>query len=588
MKGMKTARGWWKNRQARQVIARALLCGVLLGLPACGIPGYRPAMPAQGMPGGYPASPPLGNTPASSAQVGLKDFFQDPLLVALFDQALTWNQRLKTLDEDVQIARNAILARQGGFLPLMGFQGGASLEKFSRFTLPGASRQDDPYIPPDKFLPNPLPDYRLGVNLLVPLDIWRALRNARDAAVQRYYSAIERRNYFVTRLVADIADNYYGLIARDKRLENLDRIIQLQERSREVAEAKKNAGRGTELAVQRFLADVRRYQSEKLIVQQEIVEVENNINFLVGRFPQHVARTPMDFIDFDLPALRLGFPSQLLLNRADIREAEREVEAAGLDVKVARARFFPAVTITGSVGYEAFNPKYLFWTPTSLVGTIAGEVVAPLINKRAIQADYMDANARQLQAVYEYQRVILDAFTQVITRMSAVENYRNSIEIRKQQLRALEESVRVANDLYQLARIEYTDVLFAQRDLTEARRNLIDTKLQQLSAVINTYQALGGGLLGCGRPDLGPAQPDPNFAQPQQGAGDPSRLPELPAPQPVPDGQVPAPGEMPAAQLPAPGQQPEMPPLPRPAPPGGLPERSTVPGYLPSLRPTEE
>ncbi len=106
----------------------------------------------------------------------------------------------------------------------------------------------------------------------------------------RYFATGEGRNYFVTHLVAEIAENYYGLMALDKRLENLDKTIALQEQSLRFAKAKKDAGRGTELAVQRFQAEVRKNQSEKLIVKQEIIQVENRINFLVSRFPQPVER----------------------------------------------------------------------------------------------------------------------------------------------------------------------------------------------------------------------------------------------------------------------------------------------------------
>ena len=106
----------------------------------------------------------------------------------------------------------------------------------------------------------------------------------------RYFATGEGRNYVVTRLVAEIAENYYELMALDKRLETLDKIIALQEQSLEIAKAKKEAARGTELAVQRFQAEVRKNQSEKLIVKQEIIEVENRINFLLGRFPQPVER----------------------------------------------------------------------------------------------------------------------------------------------------------------------------------------------------------------------------------------------------------------------------------------------------------
>ena len=142
-----------------------------------------------------------------------------------------------------------------------------------------------------------------------------------------------------------------------------------------------------------------------------------------------------------------------------------------------------------------------------MIGNVAGDLVAPLINKKAIQADYLTANARQLQAVYNYQRVILNAFTEVVNRVSKVENYSKSIEIKKQQLESLEAAVEAATKLFQNARVEYIDVLFAQRDLLDARMVLIETKSEQLSAIVNTYQALGGGAYLLPIPVPKPLQP---------------------------------------------------------------------------------
>ena len=116
-------------------------------------------------------------------------------------------------------------------------------------------------------------------------------------------------------------------------------------------------------------------------------------------------------------------------------------------------------------------------------------------HKSAIRAEYLTANGRQMQAVYNYQRTVLNAFTEVINRISKVQNYSVSIDIKRQQLDSLESAVNVATNLFQAARpgVDYMDVLFAQRDLRDARMNVIDTKRQQLTAMVNAYQALGGG-----------------------------------------------------------------------------------------------
>ncbi len=466
----------------------AIAAAALLALPACGIPKLHCADPAPPLPDTFNGVA----TGDSSAQLTWCEFFNDPALASLIGQALSGNQELKILTQEIRVASNEVLARRGDYLPFVRGGLGAGLDKSSRFTREGAV-EDQLEVAPGKPFPEPLPDFLVAANVTWEIDIWRKLRNARDAASLRYLGTREGQNYVATRLISEVAENYYELMALDNRMQALERTIQIQEQSLELAKANKEAARDTELAVQRFQAEVRKNQSERLIIQQEIVEVENRINFLLGRYPQPVARNSAGYIDLTLPALSVGVPAQLLRTRADIREAERKLQAAGLDVRVARARFYPSLDIGAGVGYRAFNTRYLFVSPESLIYNATGDLVAPLINKKAIQADYLTANALQLEALYNYQRTILNAFVEVINRVSKVENYGRSIEIKKQQLESLEASVDSATKLFQSARAEYMDVLLAQRDLMEARMVLIETKQQQLSAIVLAYQALGGG-----------------------------------------------------------------------------------------------
>jgi NodT family efflux transporter outer membrane factor (OMF) lipoprotein len=516
---------------------------MLLVLPAC-IPILRRPVPAPELPESFKGE----TSPDNSAQVGVDEFYNDPILLCLLNQAISpvGNRELKILNEEVQVARNEILARSGQYLPFVTSGANTSLNRLSHYTQEGTGLADDPYAP-GRFYPNPFGNYGLGVNLFWQLDIYRQLRNARDAAAQRYVVASERRNYFVTRLVADIAENYYALMALDKRLENLNQIIEFQEQSLKIAIARKEAARGTELPVLRFQAEVRRNYSEKLIVNQDIIQVENRINFLVNRYPQPVERISAGFFDLKLHDLSMGVPSELLRNRADIRQAERELVAAGLDVKVARVNFYPQLVITGGVGFQSLLIDHLF-EPQAVLGNIAGGLLGPVFNFRAIKAQYLTANARQLQAIYNYQRVILEAFTQVVNRLTMVQNYTNSIEIKKQQLQSLESAVDVAGKLFQNARVEYLDVLLAQRDLRDARVVLIDTKREQLSAIVNAYQAIGGGVPPALLAETAVIVPPlPHLSGPPSPAGPPP---------PHGPGPAPAPLVVPAEPLPP------MPPLP--------------------------
>ncbi len=484
-------------KQMKHVIARAIACGIMfLVLPSCGIPPLRRPEPGPGLPVEFKNGE---SSPENSAQLGIGEFYNDRMLTCLIERALFENRELKNLNEEVRMAGNEVLARSGQYLPFVSVGATAGLNRYSRFTEEGAGIIDDVYLP-GKHFTNPSGNFGLGLNLTWQVDIYRQLRNARDAAAQRYVAASERRNYFVTTLVADIAENFYRLMGLDKRLENLDQIIELQERSLAIAKARKEAARSTELGVLRFQAELQRNYSEKLIINQSIIQGENRINFLVNRYPQRVERDSSQFYDLEIHPLSIGLPSQLLQNRPDIRQAERELAAAGLDVKVARVNFFPQLVINSGVGLQSLLLNHLF-EPNAVIGDIAGGLVGPLVNRRAIRAQYLTANARQLQSIYNYQRVILEAFTQVINRMTMVENYSRSIEIKKQQLKTLESAVQFADDLFQNARIEYIDVLFVQRDLRDARVVLIDTKTEQLSAIVNTYQALGGGVFVVTAPD---------------------------------------------------------------------------------------
>lgn len=479
----------------RRPFVLGLLACLLLTVTGCRIPSLCCAEKGATLPEDFNGAA----SSASSAHTGIVEFFNDPILTQLMIQGLVQNQELRIRNQEVQIASNEIMARRGAYLPFVSLGARGGMDRTSRYTPLGAAEDQLTYPGGGRF-PDPLPNVRLSADLFWDLDIWRALRNSRDAAMQRYIEAIESRNFLVTKLVADTADNYYELAALDKRMVFLDQNIKLQEQSLEVAKAQKAAARGTELAVQRFLAEVRKNESQRLIVRQSIIEAENRINFLVGRYPQPVERQSWDFIQLDSRMLSVGVPAQLLQNRRDVRAAERELAASGLDVLVARARFYPRLALTASVGYEAFNPRYLF-DPGAFVANAAGELVAPLINRAAIRADYLSANARQIAAVYDYQRTLLNAFTEVVNNMAKVENCRRSVEIKQGEVKALEESVEVARNLFnapireEFARVEYVDVLLATRDLLEARTALVETKQQQLSAIVNAYQALGGGFL---------------------------------------------------------------------------------------------
>lgn len=474
-------------------IGKTAALGLLLAiLPACAIPKIDEADAGAPLPRSF--TPEQVNSPQgakNSAQMGWREFFQDEQLAQLIEQALVGNQELKILAQEVRIANNDIEVRKGEYLPFVNLGAGAGIEKSSANTRNGVVEENHDIH--GRAFPEPLPDFMVSAKISWEVDIWNKLHNAQKAAALRYLGTQAGQNYVVTRLISEVAEKYYELLALDSRMEILDQTIQIQGRAMDFSKAVKDAGRGTELAIQRFQAEIQKNMSEKLLVKQEMVECENRINFLLGRFPQPIARKSAPFEDIKLHPLDAGMPSELLQNRSDIREAELEMEAAGLDVKVAKARFYPKLDLTAGVGYQAFNARYLLTAPESLIYNAAGELVMPVINRRAIEADYLNANARQIQSVYRYQQTVLRAYVEVSNQLSKVSNYEKSLAFKKAQLNALDASVDSATKLFQNARAEYIEVLFAQRERMESRVALIDVKKQYFLAIVATYQALGGG-----------------------------------------------------------------------------------------------
>jgi len=426
------------------------------------------------------------------AAIQWKDYFTDANLTALIDTALHNNQELNITLREIEIARNEVRARKGEYLPFVDVRAGAGAEKVSRYTSQGAA-DDITEIKPGTETPEVLQDYFVGAVATWEVDIWSKLHNAKKSAVMRYLASVEGKNFMVTHLVAEIANSYYELLSLDNQLDIIKQNIDIQNDALDIVRRQKEAARVTELAVRRFEAQVLNTKALQFDIQQQIIETENRINFLVGRFPQPIQRDSTSF-NRNVPAtIQTGIPSQLLANRPDIKQAELNLSAAKLDIKVAKARFYPSLGISAGIGLQAFNPGYIVKPPESLIYSLAGDLMAPLVNRNAIKAAYYNANAMQVQAAFEYEKTILNAYVEVANQMAKIGNLSQKYNLKSQQVDALTQSTQIADDLFRSARADYMEVLLTQRDMLESKFELVETKKQQLNAMVDIYQALGGG-----------------------------------------------------------------------------------------------
>jgi outer membrane protein TolC len=232
----------------------------------------------------------------NSATVQWRSFFADQYLVSLIDTALVNNQELSITLQEIEIARNEIRSKQGLLLPRVEAGGGIGVEKAARYTSQGAGDASTE-ITPGKEVPEWLPDYRLGAYATWELDVWKKLRNSKKAALDRYLATVEGRNFVITNLVAEIANAYYELLALDNQLDIVKRTIKLQQNALEIVKIQKLAARATELGVKKFEAEVFGSQSLEFDIQQKITAKENEINYLLGRYPQPIARDTTGFLN---------------------------------------------------------------------------------------------------------------------------------------------------------------------------------------------------------------------------------------------------------------------------------------------------
>lgn len=421
-----------------------------------------------------------------------RQFFTDPNLVGLIETALKNNQDLLITLQEIEIAKSGVLAKKGKLAPTVSAGIGAGLRKAGRYTSEGAGDATTE-IEPGRKMPDPLGNFGGSISADWEVDIWKKLRTEKESAVAHYLSTVEGKNFVLSSLIEEVADSYYELLALDNQLGIIQQYIKLQEKALEISKIQKQAAASTELAIKKFEAELAKSKATEYTIRQDITEKENEINALLGRYPQPIVRSREGFMSIIPHTVYTGIPAQLLANRPDIKQAELELKAAKLDVAAARMEFYPSLEISAALGLEAFKPSYLVKMPESLAYNLVGELAGPLINKSAIKANFRAADAKQIQALYEYDKTILNAYLDVANLMSKVKNIDQYYKLKSQEAKSLDETIDIANQLFRNSRADYLEVLLNQRDALDAKMELIEAKQKQLSTVVDIYKSLGGG-----------------------------------------------------------------------------------------------
>lgn len=421
-----------------------------------------------------------------------RQFFSDPALASLIDTALVNNQDLRMTIQQIAIAKSGVLYQEGQMMPTVSGGGSVGVSKAGRYTSEGAGNATTE-IKPGKSMPEPLMDYQIGATADWEVDLWHKLSSSKHAAVEHYLATVDGRNAVLSSLISQVAGNYYQLLALDNKLDLIHQYIDLQKKAVEIAKIQKKADADTELAVEKFEAELAKARADEYTLKQQITESENSLNLLLGRYPTKIDRNKDAFLSINLQKVMTGIPSELLTNRPDIRQAEHELASAKWSVDAARKEFLPSLNISASIGLDAFNPTYLTKLPKSLAFSVLGGLTGPLINKKAIQANFQSADAQQIEALYEYDKTLLTAYSEVCTLMSKIDNLDKYYQLKEEESQKLDQSINIARLLYMNSRCTYLDVLMDERDALDAKMELLDAKAQQLSSMVDVYRSLGGG-----------------------------------------------------------------------------------------------
>jgi multidrug efflux system outer membrane protein len=411
------------------------------------------------------------------------ELFQDPTLTRLVTTALAQNFDLRIASERVLQARAAFRITRAEQLPSVDASAAVAGTRISQR---GANRAIPAGVDPD------VAYTQAGFSLGWELDVWGRLRRLSESARAQYFATEEARRGIVTTLVADVTETYLALRALDLELAIAGRSREVAADSLRLTQTRHDRGVATALDVRQAEQLLHIISAQIAGLERDAAQTENGLSLLLGQLPGDIPR------GLDLEALRVppsvpaGLPSALLERRPDIRQAEQELIAANAQIGVAKAEYFPRISLTGFLGAQSRALADLLTGPARIWTASAG-ATAPIFNGGRTRAKVRLAESIQRELVVNYQKSIHTALREVADSLSG---YRKTSEQRVQQERlveALRASAQLSTQRYQGGIDSYLQVLDAQRNLFQGELDLARLRQLELSSLVQLYRALGGG-----------------------------------------------------------------------------------------------
>ena len=457
-----------------------IMCGCTLG------PNYeRPTLHDAD---GFRMQPALTAEEASLADLGWWELFQDEHLQSLIRRALTDNKDMRMAASRVQESRARLSATGADQFPQV--TGNASVQRVQPSS--AMARQ---FVPPGRGGDLQIPattQHKATADLSFEIDLWGKLRRATEAARADLLAQEWARQTVVLTLVSDLARVYFELHELDVELTIAKLTLKSRREAREIIRLRKMMGQSSALDVRRAEQDVARAEAVIPDLERQIGQREHHLSILMGRNPERVVRGASlrdQSLPPDVPA---GLPSALLERRPDILEAEQRLIAANARIGVAKAAFFPQISLTGNFGAQSLEFSDLF-VGASRIWTFGPAVTVPIFDAGRNQANLGVSRAQREQALIAYEQTIQQAFREVEDALLSYQKIRDVRATRERLVTASREAVQLAQFEYLNGQGTSLDVLAAQREAFNAEISLVQTRRDQLIAVVQLYKALGGG-----------------------------------------------------------------------------------------------
>jgi outer membrane protein, multidrug efflux system len=453
------------------VIALALLlAGCLVG------PDYRP--PRLDLPQGFRFREPETTQPADTAWWRQ---FGDPVLDDLIAEALAGNKNLQTAAANVEQAAAVLTQVRAPLFPQLSYAGSALRERGSETTA----------VPIAPSIANPQSVFQLLAGASLELDLWGRVRRLSESARANLLATVEARRGVVLTLVASVANGYLQLRGLDEQLAIARRNLAAYADSVRLFELQFQHGQIPLLNLEQARTQYETAAAAIPQIETEIVQTENALAILLGRYPGPVPRGK-DLYHLTLPAIPAGLPSQLLDRRPDLLQAEQNLIAANARIGAAQALYFPAISLTGSYGYQSEHLSNLFKGP-SRAWSYSGSFTGPIFTAGAISGSVEEAKAIRRGALLQYRAAIQSAFADVENALIVRRKTAEQIEAQRRLVTASQEYERLAQLQYDGGYAPYLTVLSAQQQLFPAELNLAQIRTALCISYVNLYKAMGGG-----------------------------------------------------------------------------------------------